>query len=135
MSRNFTRHLVLSILAALAAVPAWVQFKISPDHFGDPPSTIAHAATRMESVCLEVTRGKTRLKSYRKPIERKAAEVEEAKQFLVSPRASADEVGESAKLRSEHTQSTAAATVHPGTVRESAPLKTASARAVAHRDN
>jgi hypothetical protein len=96
---NHMRYIGLLVLAVLFSVPAVAQFEVSPDHFDDPPATPAQtSAAQKEHVRLQMASAQAELKKCHKQIENKAAEVEQARQLLLSPAGSADEAGESFAL-------------------------------------
>src|ERR1700757_4086961 len=99
MTCNYTRYIALLALAVLFSVPAAAQFEVSPDHFDEPPATpVQTSAAQKENARLELARARAELRKCRKQIEDKTAEVEQARQLLLSPAGSADEAGESFAL-------------------------------------
>ena len=99
MTWNPVRYIAPLALAVLFSVPAVAQFDVSPDHFDDPPATPAQASVaQKENIRFQMARAQAELKKCHKQIENKAAEVEQARQLLLSPTGSADEAGESFAL-------------------------------------
>jgi len=101
---KFYRALPLAL--ALMALPAWAQFDVNPDHFDAQPAarTMAAAPQAISLQQQQIATEQTRLNGYRKQIVDKAADVEHARQLLISPAGSADEAGESIALAVQQKQ-------------------------------
>lgn len=101
---KFYRALPLAL--ALMVFPAWAQFDVSPDHFDAQATTRASAAPpyAMSMQQQKIAAEQARLNDYRKQIADKAAEVEQARQVLISPAGTADEAGESIALAAQQKQ-------------------------------
>src|ERR1700760_3092075 len=99
MTWNYVRYIAVLALAVLFSIPAAAQFEVSPDHFDDPPATpVQTSAAQKENARMEMASARAELKKCQKQIEDKAAEVEQARELLLSPAGSADEAGESFAL-------------------------------------